>query len=123
MGHEFEAVSQRVIGAAIHVHRTLGPGFPEATYQGALRVAFERRGIEFVEQQPVTVSYEGVIVGHGRLDFLVERDLVIELKAVTSLHDVHFAQLRSYLKATGIRKGLLFNFNAARLEIRRVLEG
>jgi len=123
VGHEFEAISSRVIGAAIHVHRELGPGYLEAVYHRALSIALDMRGVSYLDQHPVTVSYEGIPVGQGRLDFLIEDQLVVELKAVNALHDVHFAQLRSYLKATGIPKGLLFNFNAPRLEIRRVLEG
>jgi GxxExxY protein len=121
--YEFEELSSRVIGAAIHVHRELGPGYLESIYHRALRVALDKRGIPFLDQQPVTVHYEGLPVGQGRLDFLVEGQLVVELKSVNALHDVHFAQLRSYLKATGIRKGLLLNFNAPKLEIRRVMEG
>jgi GxxExxY protein len=123
VGHEFEEVSSRVLGAAIHVHRELGPGYLESIYHKALRIALNKRGIQFLDQHPVTVSYEDISVGQGRLDFLVEGQLVVELKSVNALHDVHFAQLRSYLKATGISKGLLLNFNASRLEIRRVLEG
>ncbi|HET7603684.1 MAG TPA: GxxExxY protein [Gemmatimonadales bacterium] len=116
-------MSSRVIGAAIHVHRELGPGYLESIYHRALRVALDKRGVQFLDQQPVTVHYEGIPVGQGRLDFLVAGQLVVELKAVSVLQVVHFAQLRSYLKATGIQKGLLLNFNAPRLEIRRVLEG
>ena len=123
MGHEFEEVSGRVIGAAIHVHRALGPGYLESTYHKALRVALEERDMFFTDQHPVSVYYQGVRVGQGRVDFLVEQQLVVELKAVHALHDVHFAQLRSYLKATGVRTGLLLNFNASKLEIRRLLEG
>ena len=123
MGHEFEELSSRVLGAAIHVHRELGPGYLESIYHKALRIALVQRGIQYLDQHPVTVSYQRTPVGQGRLDFLVEEQLVVELKAVNALHDVHFAQLRSYLKATGLHKGLLLNFHAPKLEIRRVIEG
>jgi GxxExxY protein len=112
-----------VIGAAIDVHRELGPGYVESIYHRALRIALDKRGVQFLDQQSVTVHYEGIPVGQGRLDFLVEGQLIVELKAVNALHDVHFAQLRSYLKASGLQKGLLLNFNAPKLEIRRVVEG
>ena len=123
MGHEFEATSGRVIGAAIEVHRTRGPGYLESTYPKALRVALDHRGISYLTEPLVSVSFEGEEVGRGRLDFVVEQQLVVELKAVAALHPIHFAQLRSYLKATELHSGLLLNLNAPKLEIRRMVEG
>lgn len=121
--HEFEPLSREVIGAAIDVHRALGPGFLESTYGGALKVALVHRHLRFEVERPLTVKFEGVEVGVGRLDFLIEDALVAELKAVETLHATHFAQLRAYLKASGCRIGLLFNFNSPTLVVRRVVQG
>ncbi len=121
MGHQFEGISGRVIEAAIHVHKSLGPGFVESIYENALKVALARRRIVFECQKAVAVFYEGVEVGEHRLDFIVCNELVLELKAVKALEDIHFAQLRSYLKATGLHVGLLMNFNARTLVVKRVV--
>lgn len=121
MGHEFEPLSAQVIDAAISVHRELGAGFLESIYDCALRVALRKRGIPFESQKEVTVVYEGEEVGVHRLDLLVDRQIVVELKAVKALEDIHFAQLRSYLKATRLRTGLFFNFQSPKLVVRRVV--
>ncbi len=121
MGHEFEDLSGRVIAAAIDVHKQLGPGFLESIYENALKVALRARGLPFDSQQEVSIFYEGHQVGVHRLDFTVQGEIVVELKAIKALEDVHFAQVRSYLKATGLRVGLLFNFNAPVLVIKRIV--
>jgi GxxExxY protein len=123
MRHEFELLSGAVIGAAIDVHRALGPGFLESTYGNALKVALAHRHLHFEAERPLAVSFEGVDVGVGRLDLLIEGQLVVELKAVEALHPTHFAQLRAYLKGSGCRVGLLFNFNSPTLVVRRVVSG
>ena len=120
-GLELGAISERVIGAAIAVHRELGPGFIESIYEQALAVEFDAVGIRYERQKPVSVSYRNVHVGEHRLDFLVEECLVVELKAVKALEDVHFAIVRSYLKATHLGHGLLLNFSAYPLTIKRVI--
>ncbi len=106
-----ETVSRRVIGAAIEVHRTLGPGFLEAVYEEALCLGMTAQGIPFIRQHPVAVFYKGHAVGETRLDMLVDAQLIVELKAVDTLSAIHSAQLLSYLKATKLRTGLLINFN------------
>jgi GxxExxY protein len=121
MGYEFEELSSKVLAAAIDVHKALGPGFVEPIYQKALEVALQHRGISFERQKDVHVFFEGVDVGVQRLDLVVGAQIILELKAVADLADVHFAQLRSYLKATGLRVGLLLNFNAPTLIIKRVV--
>ena len=121
MGHEFEAISGQVIEAAIHVHRELGPGFLESVYESAMKVALRRRGIIYESQKEVTVVFEGEEVGVHRLDLVIGGQIVAELKAVKALEDVHFAQVRSYLKATGLRVGLLMNFHAPTLIVRRIV--
>ncbi|QQS47638.1 MAG: GxxExxY protein [Acidobacteriota bacterium] len=120
---EVNLLSNRVIGIAIDIHRALGPGYIESVYENALCKEFDLQGIPFVNQHPVEVIYKGSMVGEGRLDFLVDRKLILEIKAVGSLAPVHFTQLRSYLKATGLDLGLLINFNETRLGdgIRRVV--
>jgi GxxExxY protein len=121
MGYEFEPLSGQIIEAAIHLHRELGPGFLESIYENAMAVALRHRGIVFQSQKEVTVFFENEEVGVHRLDLFVEDEIVVELKAVKALEDIHFAQLRSYLKATRRRVGLLFNFNARRLVVKRVV--
>ena len=119
MGHEFEALSGRILEAAVEVHRALGPGFLESVYENALVVAFNHRGIRFERQHEVRVLFEGQEVGLHRLDLLVEGQIVVEIKAIKALEDIHFAQLKSYLKATHLHTGLLLNFNAPILIVKR----
>jgi GxxExxY protein len=119
--HKFEQLSNRVIETAIAVHRELGLGFLESIYENALKTALRHRGIAYESQKEVTVIFEGEEAGVHRLDLLVENEIVVELKAVKALEDLHFAQLRSYLKATGLHVGLLMNFNAPTLIVKRVV--
>jgi len=106
-----DAWSHAIIGAAIEVHRTLGPGFPEAIYEEALCMELQLRQIPFKRQVDVQVRYKGNVVGSGRLDLLVGDSVIVELKAVEALASIHVAQLLSYLRATGYQLGMLFNFN------------
>ncbi|HEX3870916.1 MAG TPA: GxxExxY protein [Pirellulales bacterium] len=121
MGYEFDALSGRVIEAAIEVHKALGPGFLESIYESAMRVALRHREIAFESQYCINIAFEGEQVGTHRLDLMVEKQLVIELKAIKDLDDIHYAQVRSYLKATGLAVGLLLNFNAPTLVIKRAV--
>ena len=115
-----EELIRKVIGAAINVHRELGPGFLESVYEEALVVEFERQGIHYERQKVVPIYYHGRKVGEHRLDFLIEECLVVENKAVSELEPVFFVIVRSYLKATDKREALLFNFAAMPLTIKRV---
>ena len=108
---KLDKLAHEVIGAAIEVHRHLGPGYLEEVYQAALELELKLQGIPFEAQKSVSVSYKGHPIGEGRLDFLVDGILVVELKAVDALADIHKAQVISYLKATGLHLGLLINFN------------
>lgn len=121
MGLRFEALSADVIGAALAVHRELGPGFLESVYHAAMLVSLAHRAIPFISQLPVEVSFEGVVVGRARIDLIAGSQIVVELKAVREFRDVHFAQLKSYLRATSLHIGLLFNFNSPTLRIRRMV--
>jgi GxxExxY protein len=123
MQHEFEPLSSKIIEAAIAVYRELGPGFLESIYQQALSVALRHREIRFECQKEITIEFDGVDVGRHVLDLVVNDDIVVELKAVKALDEIHFAQVRFYLKATGHRVGLLLNFNATTLVVKRVVLG
>ena len=112
-------ITNQIIAAAIQVHRELGPGFLEATYEEALAVEFALSGVQFIRQHPVPLFYRDHQIGEHRLDFLVEGKIVVELKAISQLEDIHFAVGRSYLKATNLQDGLLFNFATAPLTIKR----
>lgn len=104
-------MARRVIGAAIEVHRHLGPGYPESVYEDALAVEFGHRSIPFERQKRIFIEYKGQQVGEGWLDFLVDRMLVVELKAVETINELFVAQVLSYLKATELQLRLLTNFN------------
>jgi len=119
--HQFENLSKKIIGAAIEVHRELGPGFLENIYEEALKVDLNEHRLKYECQKEVKIEYLGVVVGTHRLDLVVENKIIVELKALSDLADIHFAQLRSYLKATGLKVGLLLNFGKPTLEIRRVV--
>ena len=110
-----DPLTKQIIGAAIEVHRILGPGLLESIYEEALCVEFGLRGIAFERQVDVDVVYKKHIIKGQRLDLLVAGDVVVELKAVSVLPNTATAQVLSYLKATGLKRGLLINFSEARL--------
>jgi GxxExxY protein len=120
---ELDELAHRVIGAAIEVHRVLGPGFLESVYEEALCVELAGRGIGFARQVPVGVEYKGRKVGEARLDLVVEGRLVVELKAVETIAPIHVAQVLSTLKATQLHLALLITFNVTVLRrgIRRLI--
>jgi GxxExxY protein len=120
---ELDELAYAVIGAAIEVHRLLGPGFLESVYEEALCVELTLRGIPFARQLPIGVQYKGQKVGEARLDLLVDDNLVVELKAVEDIAPLHVAQILSYLKATRLRLGLLISFSVTTLRrgIKRVI--
>jgi len=117
---EHESLTEGIIGAAIEVHRALGPGFLESIYEAALSVELRARGITFGRQVDVRIFYKSVEVGRHRLDLFVSGAIVVELKAIKNLQDVHFALVKSYLRAVGCAHGLLLNFAKPTLEIKRV---
>ena len=107
----------KVIGCAIDVHRILGPGLLESTYQQCLAHEFHLKGIAFKLEHPLPVEYKGISLDCGyRIDILAEDKLIIELKAVEKIKGIHKAQLLTYLKLSGISTGLLINFNVERLK-------
>lgn len=120
---ELEAIGHAVIGAAMEVHTALGPGLIETVYEAALVHELGLRGIRSERQVPVCVRYKDLEIRGQRLDLLVDGRVIIELKAVESLHPVHTGQLLSYLRCSGLQLGLLINFSTSHLRdgIRRVI--
>jgi GxxExxY protein len=111
-----EDLTDKIIGAAIEVHRQLGPGLLESAYQSCLVRELVLEGIPFEQEKPLPVKYKGVNIDCGyRLDFLVDGKVVVELKSVDALQSVHEAQLLTYLKLTDCQVGLLINFNVTLL--------
>ncbi|MCC6414672.1 MAG: GxxExxY protein [Opitutaceae bacterium] len=121
LGHR--ELSSRVIEAAIDVHKALGPGFLESVYENALCIELRRVGINFEQQKSVDILYQGEVVGQHRLDLLVERIMLVELKAVSVLEDVFFAVARAQMRAADISDGLILNFATMPLTIKRVGAG
>jgi GxxExxY protein len=117
------ALSGRVIGCAFIVLNTLGAGFLEKVYENALAYELRKAGLAVVQQHGVSVMYDGHGVGDYVMDLMVEQLLLVELKAAKALEDTHHAQCLNYLKASGLRLGLLLNFGKPSLEIRRVVNG
>jgi GxxExxY protein len=113
-------LSGRVIDAAIRVHKALGPGFLESVYESALCVELQAMGIPFERQKVVQLFYRDVVVGEHRMDVVVDGKLLVELKATKSLEDIFFVIGRSQMKAAGISDGLILNFHAMPLTIRRI---
>lgn len=113
---EFNRITERIIGAAIEVHRTLGPGLLESTYLACLVHELRQQGFEVEREKALPVVYKGVTLDCGyRIDLLVEHAVIVELKAVEELAPIHEAQLLSYLKLSGCPVGLLINFNVRQL--------
>jgi GxxExxY protein len=115
-----KALTDRIIAAAIRVHKELGPGFLEAMYEEALAIELTAAGLAFERQKLLPVFYHEHVIGEHRLDFVVEQKVILELKAISALEDIHFAILRSYLKAANLGDALLLNFATTRLTVKRV---
>ena len=114
---EFDDLSNRVIGCAIEVHRQLGPGLLESAYEQCLAYELNRRKISFQLQHPQPVQYKDIRLDCGyRIDILVEDRLIVELKSVDEIKGIHQAQLLTYMKLSGVKIGLLVNFNVSKLK-------
>jgi len=113
-------LTERIISAAIRVHKELGPGFLEAIYEEALSIELVSSGINFERQKLLPIFYREHVIGEHRLDLLVERKVIVEFKAISALEDIHFAIVRSYLKASTLTHALLLNCATARLTMKRV---
>jgi GxxExxY protein len=110
-----DELTEKIIGAAIEVHRILGPGLLESIYEEALAIELELRSIPFQRQVEIEIHYKGHAIKGQRLDLLIGGQVVVELKSVANLPDVAMAQVLSYLKAAGLKRGLLINFGNPRL--------
>ena len=116
----YQELTKKIIGCAMKVHSTLGNGFQEVIYQRALAIEMQRQGIGFARKKEMTIFYEGFDIGTRRVDFFVEEKIMLELKAIVRIEDVHLAQAMNYLEAYKMEIGLLINFGAKSLEFKRV---
>lgn len=117
---KYEDLTHKIIGCAMKVHSTLGNGFQEVIYQRALAIEMEKQHLGFQREMEMDIYYEGVNIGTRRVDFFVEQKIMVELKALIKLEDVHLAQAMNYCQAYNLPIGLLINFGAKSLEFKRV---
>ncbi len=117
---KYEEITHKIIGCAMKVHSTLGNGFQEVIYQRALAIEMEKQGLSFKREMEMTIFYEGIDIGTRRVDFFVEEFIMVELKALIKLEEVHLAQAMNYCQAYNLPIGLLINFGAKSLEFKRV---
>lgn len=115
-----EDLTRKIIGCAMKVHSNLGNGFQEVIYQRALAIEFDKQSLEYKREMEMTILYEGFDIGTRRVDFFVEDQIMLELKALTQLEDVHLAQAMNYCQAYNLPVGLLINFGAKSLQFKRV---
>ena len=117
---QYEEITHKIIGCSMKVHSTLGSGFQEVIYQRALSIEFEKQGLGFRREMEMTIYYEGIHIGTRRVDFFVEDNIMVEIKAVSVLDDKHLAQAMNYLQAYKLPVGLLINFGSKSMEFKRV---
>jgi GxxExxY protein len=117
---KYEEITKKIIGAAMKVHAALGNGFQEVIYQRALEIEFSKWELGFEREFSMPIFYDGQLIGERRVDFFVEGIICVELKAITVLEAVHFAQARNYLEAYNVEVGLLLNFGTSSLEFKRL---
>ncbi len=119
--YKYSALTSKIIGCAMEVHKLLGNGFQEVIYQRSLEEEFFIQGVSFHREQEMSILYKEKLVGTRRVDFLVEKTICVELKAIIQLEPVHLAQAINYLEAYNLEVGLLINFGARKLEFKRVV--
>ena len=119
--YKHSEITGKIIGCAMKVHSTLGSGFQEVIYQRCLDIEMAKQRLQFVREFDMEIFYDGQLVGARRVDFFVEGKIMVEIKAITKLEDVQFAQALNYLEAYGIEIGLLLNFGSKSLEYRRII--
>ncbi len=117
---KYEALTHKIIGCAMKVHSTLGNGFQEVIYQRALAIEMQKNKLEFQKEMEMKIFYDGIDIGTRRVDFFVAEFIMVELKAVIKLEDVHLAQAMNYCQAYNMPIGLLINFGSKSLEYKRV---
>lgn len=118
---ELNKLTHKIIGVAMKVHNNLGPGFIEKIYERAMEYEFRLNGISFTQQKEIKVYYGDIDLGFQRIDFLIDDAVVVELKSVSQLNEIHIAQMLLYLKAANKRIGLIFNFSNTALKIKRIV--
>lgn len=118
--NDINDITRKIIGCAMKVHSALGNGFQEVIYQRALAIEMQKEGLEFQREMEMTIFYDGIDIGTRRVDFFEEDKVMVELKALEKLEDVHKAQAINYCEAYNIADGLLINFGAKSLEFKRV---
>jgi GxxExxY protein len=118
--YKYSALTAKIIGCALEVHRTIGNGFQEVIYQRCLEIEMKNQLLPFLREFEMPVLYKDVQVGNRRVDFLVDDKISVELKAITKLEDVHFAQAMNYLEAYNLEIGLLINFGSQKMEFHRL---
>jgi GxxExxY protein len=112
----------KIIGCAMEVHRHLGNGFQEVIYQRALAIEMQQQGLSFSREHVMQIQYKGIDIGTRRVDFFIEEKIMLEIKAVIQLEEVHLAQAINYLEAYGLEIGLLINFGSRSLQFKRVMK-
>ncbi|BBM89218.1 hypothetical protein COTS27_00913 [Spirochaetota bacterium] len=120
--HKLNLISEKIIEASYEVSNTLGAGFLENVYENSLFIELQAKGLFVEKQKRIEVNYKNNIVGDYYADLLVERSIIIEIKAIKTLIEIHQAQLLNYLKATNITLGLLINFGNPKVEIKRMID-
>ena len=119
----FDSLTEQIISCAFKVSNTLGCGFLEKVYENAMAIELDDAGLSVETQKHIGVRYKEQCVGEYFADIVVENDIILELKAIKSLENIHFAQCQNYLKATGVKLGLLINFGEEKVKVRRVVNG
>ncbi|MBI2036669.1 GxxExxY protein [Candidatus Microgenomates bacterium] len=117
----YSDITDKIIKAALSVHNRLGPGLVEKLYQRALKIELSNNGVRSQREKKIEMRYDGVNIGFDKVDFDVENKVLVEIKAVIELNEIHRAQMISYLKSSGRRVGLLINFGAIKLTIKRLI--
>ena len=119
--YKFQDITRKIIGAAMEVHKNLGNGFQELIYQRSLALEMRKQNLNFIREQEMKVEYKGEEVGTRCVDFFVENKVMVEIKEITKLEDVHLAQAKNYLEAYNMEVGLLINFGGKSLEFKRLV--
>ena len=117
---KYEDLTRKIIGCAMKVHSTLGNGFQEVIYQRAMSIEMDKLSLSYQREMEMTIYYEGIDIGTRRVDFFVEEEIMVELKALIKLEDVHLAHAMNYCQAYNLPIGLLINFGSKSLEFKRV---
>ena len=120
MKMKFEDLTHKIIGCAMRVHSVLGSGFQEVIYQRAMTIEMEKQGLSFAREMEMEIYYDNISIGTRRVDFFVENKIMVELKAISKLEDIHLAQAMNYCQAYELPIGLLINFGSKSLEFKRV---